>query len=76
MKNNRIPAGDQTIGKSHASVVARPESIDTLELRLADGFQRIDIARARGEDVSAWEDFWIELLHRYETLCDSDQIAA
>ncbi len=55
------------------------ESIDplvTLELRLADGFQRIDVARNCGEDVSAWEDFWIELLHRYEALCDEDRIAA
>ncbi len=57
----------------------RPESIDplvTLELRLADGFHRIDVARTRGEDVLAWEDFWIELLHRYEALCDEDRIAA
>lgn len=54
----------------------RPETIDTLESRLDDGFRRIDIARSRGEDVAAWEDFWIELLHRYESLCDEDGIAA
>jgi hypothetical protein len=23
-----------------------------------------------GEDVSAWEDFWIDLLHQYESLHD------
>ncbi len=57
----------------------RPESNDplgTLELRLADGCQRIDVARTRGENVSAWEDFCIELLHQYEALCDQDRIAA
>jgi hypothetical protein len=24
----------------------------------------------RGEDVTAWEDFWIDLLHQYEAVCD------
>lgn len=63
-------------GEAAVSGNAQPESIDSLKLRLADGFQRIDVARTRGEDVSAWEDFWIELLHRYEALCDDDRIAA
>ena len=42
----------------------------TLERRLDDGFQRIDQALHDGTDVAAWEDFWIQLLREYESLCD------
>lgn len=37
-----------------------------LEQRLNDGYERIEQALARGEDVTAWEAFWIDLLHQYE----------
>lgn len=56
--------------------VFQPDSIESLELRLVDGYHRIDVARAQGEDVAAWEEFWIELLHQYEALCDGVQAAA
>ena len=56
--------------------IARPDSLEVLELRLVDGYHRIDSARASGQDVTAWEDFWIDLLHRYESLCDEVQVAA
>jgi hypothetical protein len=39
----------------------------TLASRLEDGYVRIEQAMARGEDVTAWEDFWIDLLHEYES---------
>ena len=39
----------------------------SLESRLEDGYARIEQARARGEDVSSWEDFWIALLKQYES---------
>jgi hypothetical protein len=45
--------------------------VATLERRLDDGWTRIEEAKARGEDVSAWEDFWIDLLHQYERACDA-----
>ncbi len=54
----------------------RSDTIEHLELRLVDGYHRIEVARAKGDDVSVWEDFWIELLHRYETLCDGQRVAA
>ena len=38
----------------------------SLEQRLNDGYERIEQALARGEDVTAWEAFWIDLLHQYE----------
>jgi hypothetical protein len=38
--------------------------------RLEDGYRRIDEAIEAGEDVEAWEEFWITLLHQYESLCD------
>ncbi len=40
--------------------------LETLERRIDDGYARIESARSRGQDVTAWEEFWIELLHQYE----------
>lgn len=42
----------------------------SLTRRLQDGEVRIQSAIARGEDVTAWEDFWLRLLHEYESLHD------
>lgn len=42
--------------------------------RLEDGFEKIARAAANGDDVSRWEDIWIELLGEYERL--HDQLAA
>jgi hypothetical protein len=42
----------------------------TLERRLEDGYRRIEAAQRDGQDVAAWESFWIELLHQYEALAD------
>ncbi|MEX1159007.1 MAG: hypothetical protein WEC79_08785 [Thermomicrobiales bacterium] len=38
--------------------------------RLEDGFEKIARAAADGDDVSRWEDIWIELLSEYEQLHD------
>lgn len=46
-------------------------SLQALERRLDDGYRRIEEAIARGEDVTAWESFWIDLLHQYEAEWDS-----
>lgn len=40
-----------------------------LENRLREGEVRIAQAEQAGNDVTEWEDFWLELLHRYEALC-------
>jgi hypothetical protein len=45
-------------------------ALELLERRLVDGYARIEEARMHGEDVTAWEDFWIDLLHQYESLHD------
>ena len=42
-----------------------------LERRLNDGWNRIEEAQRRGEDVQAWESFWIDLLHQYEAAFDA-----
>lgn len=39
--------------------------------RLEDGYTRIENARQLGQDVAAWEDFWIDLLHQYERDMDA-----
>lgn len=44
---------------------------DILERRLNDGWNRIEEALRRGEDVHAWESFWIDLLHQYEAAFDA-----
>ncbi len=41
-----------------------------LERRIEDGYGRIELALAKGQDVVQWEAFWIDLLHQYEALCD------
>ena len=45
-----------------------------LLFRLEDGFEKIVRAAANDEDVSRWEDVWIQLLGVYEQL--HDQLAA
>jgi hypothetical protein len=54
-----------------ASPTADLTTLQALERRLDDGYARIEEALARGEDVSAWESFWIDLLHVYEAEWDS-----
>ena len=44
--------------------------LEALERRLADGYARIEDARSSGQDVTAWEEFWIDLLHQYESTVD------
>lgn len=39
-----------------------------LLFRLEDGFEKIVRAAADGEDVSRWEDVWLQLLSVYEQL--------
>ena len=48
---------------------------ESLQRRLEDGYQRIDHALRHGDDVRAWEDFWLQLLREYEALCDDARIA-
>ena len=47
------------------------EKRDTLIGRLDNGAAAIEKARAEGQDVTSWEDFWIVLLRNYETVCDN-----
>ena len=44
--------------------------------RLEDGYGRIDQALREGADIAAWEEFWVQLLHQYEAVCDDRQLAA
>jgi hypothetical protein len=54
-----------------ASPTLNLTTLQALERRLDDGYARIEEALARGEDVSTWESFWIDLLHLYEAEWDS-----
>ncbi len=47
-----------------------------LERRLDDGYRRIEQAHASGQETSAWDSFWIELLHQYESFADDLALAA
>ena len=46
------------------------DRIKTIEQRLNTGYDLIDKRKAAGLDVTKLEDFWIQLLHEYEALCD------
>ncbi len=45
-------------------------SLRVLEQRLDDGYRRIESGQLLGEDITQWEEFWIDLLHQYEQLTD------
>jgi hypothetical protein len=47
-----------------------PPAAQQLAKRLNDGYNRIEVARQNGEDVEAWESFWLTLLAEYEQACD------
>ncbi len=47
-----------------------------LDRRLDDGYRRIEQAHSAGQETSAWDSFWIELLHQYESLADDLALAA
>lgn len=57
-----------------------PQSIEhrrqSLQVRLDDGYIRIENAIATGQDVTEWETFWLDLLEQYKNLCDEAAIAA
>lgn len=80
-----IPTNSRNHDNASARVIAMTgddlefhgdSEVAMLESRLADGYQRIESAISRGENVQSWEDFWISLLHSYEELCDGMQQAA
>jgi hypothetical protein len=43
---------------------------DSLYARLEVGYDRIAQGLEDGQDVMSWEDFWIQLLREYESVCD------
>lgn len=47
------------------------ERRDGYQERLDIGATKIEEARYQGKDVTMWEDYWIQLLRRYEAVCDS-----
>ena len=48
----------------------------SLEQRLEEGDRRIEEAALLGQDVHAWEEFWLNLLAEYESICDELDEAA
>lgn len=56
--------------RQSSQVRERDTDLAFLAHRLDDGEARIQAALLRGEDVAAWEDFWLRLLHQYESLHD------
>lgn len=56
--------GDHTALEAHR---------DSLYHRLELGYARIERGLSEGEEVTTWEDFWVNLLHEYERVCDELQ---
>ncbi len=61
---------------THNEVIGSASRRETLRQRLEDGYGRIDQALADSADIFAWESFWIELLHEYESISDEYRDAA
>jgi hypothetical protein len=58
------------------SITTKRSDADVLRHRLEAGYERIELARQSGVDTRTWEEFWVNLLHEYETVCDElDQAA-
>jgi transposase len=67
-----------TMAKRRApiSITTKRSEADVLRQRLESGYERIELARQSGIDTRTWEDFWVNLLHEYEAVCDElDQAA-
>lgn len=64
-----VPEGKQP--KDRGSELRKQR--DVLAQRLETGYRMIADKRAEGFEVTAWEDFWLELLRRYERVCDELQ---
>lgn len=54
----------------HDDQSALEAEIRRIEMRLGVGFEKIVEAADNGDDVSRWEEVWIQLLHEYEALHD------
>lgn len=65
----RRPAARLVVGRA-APPPTPADQAERLTQRLSDGWERIESAISRDEDVVAWESFWIDLLHQYEQVCD------
>ncbi len=60
---------NQTLQAGPVSVETLEQQAASLEVRLTEGYFRIEEALEAGQDVATWERFWIELLHQYEMIC-------
>ena len=67
---------DEVTRLTRHDLPSSPSRSETLRQRLEDGYGRIDQALADGADIFAWESFWIELLHEYESICNEYRDAA
>ena len=58
------------------SITTKRTEADVLRQRLDAGYERIELAKQSGVDTRTWEEFWVNLLHEYETVCDQLDEAA
>jgi hypothetical protein len=72
----RAPQRQAPSTLAHLELRREESEITRLERRLEDGYLMIEARRLAGEDVMALEDFWLNLLHQYESLCDDAPLAA
>jgi hypothetical protein len=70
--------GAVQMAKRRQLVTLKPveDEASVLLKRLEDGYEKIEVAQANGRDTAFLEEFWINLLHEYEAVCDELQKAA
>ena len=66
----------ETTAHERPVTVTNMFQLRSLERRLDDGYRRIEGARQAGQDTADWEEFWIQLLHEYESIADDLALAA
>ena len=64
-----MSVADAQITTNLPGQITLERELEVLQRRLDDGFFKIERAIEAGQDVRSWEQYWIELLHQYETVC-------
>lgn len=62
------PPGQVTL-QALAELAELTTRCEALSIRLDEGSAKIEEGRAKGKDVTEWENYWMKLLGQYEKAC-------
>ncbi len=70
-KRYRVIDRNPATATAQRDAVALADHRDSLYARLEIGYERIERGLREDQDVTTWEDFWVDLLREYERVCDA-----